>query len=67
MVFGFVKQSGGSIEVLKARKGGGATFRIYLPKADANALPSAYDDERPVLGGHETILCVEDDPDVRKP
>jgi PAS domain S-box-containing protein len=65
MVFGFLKQSGGSIEVLN-EDGSGATFRIYLPKADANVLPSAYDDGRPVLGGHETILCVEDDPDVRK-
>jgi CheY-like chemotaxis protein len=65
MVFGFLKQSGGSIEVLNG-EGSGATFRIYLPKADANVLPSAYDDGRPVLGGHETILCVEDDPDVRK-
>jgi len=65
MVFGFVKQSGGSIEV-SGEEGQGATFRIYLPKADARALPSADDDERPVVGGHENILCVEDDREVRQ-
>jgi PAS domain S-box-containing protein len=65
MVFGFLKQSGGSIEVL-GEEGRGATFRIYLPKADASAIPFAEGDERPVLGGHETILCVEDDREVRE-
>ncbi len=65
MVFGFVKQSGGSIEVC-GEEGCGATFRIYLPKADAYASRAADDDERPVLGGSETILCVEDDSEVRK-
>jgi PAS domain S-box-containing protein len=65
MVFGFLKQSGGSIEVL-GEEGCGATFRVYLPKADASAIPFAEGDERPVLGGHETILCVEDDREVRE-
>jgi len=65
MVFGFLKQSGGSIEVL-GEEGCGATFRIYLPKADASAIPFVEDDERPVLGGNETVLCVEDDREVRE-
>jgi CheY-like chemotaxis protein len=65
MVFGFVKQSGGSIEI-DSEEGRGAIFRIYLPKADASALPVTDGDERPVIGGHETILCVEDDFEVRK-
>jgi PAS domain S-box-containing protein len=65
MVFGFLKQSGGSIEVL-GEEGCGATFRIYLPKADASAIPFVEGDERPVLGGRETILCVEDDREVRE-
>jgi PAS domain S-box-containing protein len=65
MVFGFAKQSGGSIEVC-GEEGCGATFRIYLPKADAYALRAIDEDERPVLGGNETILCVEDDPEVRE-
>lgn len=65
MVFGFVKQSGGSIEVA-GEAGEGATFRIYLPKADASALPFIGTDQHPAVGGHETILCVEDDRDVRQ-
>jgi PAS domain S-box-containing protein len=65
MVFGFVKQSGGSIEI-GGEEGRGAVFRIYLPKADASALPLSDGDERPVIGGHETILCVEDDLEVRQ-
>ncbi len=65
MVFGFVKQSGGSIEVA-GEEGRGATFRIYLPKASATTLPYADGDDRPVIGGCETILCVEDDREVRQ-
>src|SRR5207247_8059269 len=64
MVFGFVKQSGGSIEV-GGEEGHGAIFRIYLPKADASTLAFAGGDERPMVGGHETILCVEGDHGVR--
>ena len=65
MVFGFLKQSGGSIEV-RGEEGQGATFRVYLPKADASAYPFVDGEERPVIGGHETILCVEDDREVRQ-
>jgi PAS domain S-box-containing protein len=65
MVFGFVKQSGGSIEI-GGTEGRGANFRIYLPKASASTRPFADGDERPVIGGRETILCVEDDCEVRQ-
>jgi PAS domain S-box-containing protein len=65
MVFGFVKQSGGGIKV-KSEEGRGTVFTIYLPKAETSALrPTGYDD-RKVVGGTETILCVEDDRDVRQ-
>ena len=64
MVFGFVKQSGGGIKV-KSEEGRGTTFTIYLPKAETSVLrPTGYD-ERKIVGGTETILCVEDDRDVR--
>jgi PAS domain S-box-containing protein len=66
MVFGFAKQSGGNILVF-SEEGKGATFRIYLPKADTDAAPSPaapVSDEEP-RGGTETILCVEDDDFVR--
>jgi len=64
MVFGFVKQSGGNIDV-NSEEGHGTTFKIYLPKADieASQLPSA--DDLQSEGGTETILCVEDDANVR--
>ncbi|HEX9214222.1 MAG TPA: ATP-binding protein [Bradyrhizobium sp.] len=65
MVFGFVKQSGGGIKVSSA-EGRGTTFTIYLPKAETSTLrPTGYD-ERKVVGGTETILCVEDHHDVRQ-
>jgi PAS domain S-box-containing protein len=70
MVFGFAKQSGGSV-VVDGEEGKGACFRIYLPKADVevsdavpagDASPSA---DAQLRGGSETILCVEDDDVVR--
>jgi CheY-like chemotaxis protein len=64
MVFGFVKQSGGSVEVRSA-EGCGTTFRIYLPKADMSALQPPAKDDLAVRGGNETILCVEDDRKIR--
>ncbi|WP_298242539.1 ATP-binding protein [uncultured Bradyrhizobium sp.] len=65
MVFGFVKQSGGGIKVA-SEEGSGTIFTIYLPKAEASALrPTGYDD-RKIIGGKETVLCVEDDHDVRQ-
>ncbi len=64
MVFGFVKQSGGGIEV-RSEQGRGTTFRIYLPKADGITQRAAEEDDLPVRGGDETILCVEDDPTIR--
>lgn len=64
MVFGFVKQSGGGIKVV-SEEGRGTVFTIYLPKAEVSTLrPTGYDD-RKIVGGKETILCVEDDRDVR--
>ncbi len=64
MVFGFAKQSGGSVEVRSA-EGCGTTFKIYLPKADMSALQPQAHDDLPVRGGNETILCVDDDPKIR--
>jgi PAS domain S-box-containing protein len=70
MVFGFAKQSGGSV-VVDGEEGKGACFRIYLPKADAepsDALPASEalpPEDNELRGGSETILCVEDDDVVR--
>jgi PAS domain S-box-containing protein len=65
MVYGFVKQSGGHINVY-SEEGHGTTIKVYLPRASA---PAEQMDEpataAPIQGGSETILVVEDDALVR--
>ncbi|HXH07400.1 MAG TPA: PAS domain S-box protein [Vicinamibacterales bacterium] len=64
-VYGIVKQSGGWIWVDSA-PGRGTTFEIYLPSIDAPVeAADAEGDLRPVAGGRETVLLVEDDAAVR--
>jgi PAS domain S-box-containing protein len=64
MVFGFAKQSGGTIEV-RSEVGRGATFRIVLPRANSEPLQIFRPADAEMRGGSETILCVEDDNEVR--
>ncbi|MCB0323411.1 MAG: PAS domain S-box protein [Bdellovibrionales bacterium] len=66
MVYGFVTQSGGDIEV-ESEVGRGTAIRLYLPAAHSERLMPEQ-----VSGAHvfpeargETILVVEDDADVR--
>jgi CheY-like chemotaxis protein len=64
-VYGIITQSEGAIRV-ESEVGRGATFRIYLPRVEAalalHAPPAEHRDERT---GSETILLVEDEPQVR--
>ncbi len=64
MVYGFVKQSGGGIEIA-SKPGRGSTVRMFLPRArggPAAMLPQVEHGR----GRGETILVVEDRPEVRK-
>lgn len=66
MVFGFIKQSNGHINVY-SEVGKGACFRIYLPRAsgtDANAAAPVAQ-ERPRTG-NESVLIVEDNEKLRR-
>jgi CheY-like chemotaxis protein/two-component sensor histidine kinase len=63
MVYGFVKQSGGHIQVY-SEEGYGTTFKIYLPRADARPEHDTAPSDLEIKGGMETILIVEDDPMV---
>jgi PAS domain S-box-containing protein len=65
MVYGFVKQSGGHVTVY-SEEGEGTTIKLYLPRSTETAAEKKEPvmDEVPVAQG-ETVLVVEDDPDLR--
>ncbi|NKM88027.1 MULTISPECIES: hybrid sensor histidine kinase/response regulator [Rhizobium] len=69
MVYGFVKQSGGHLQIY-SEVGRGTTIRIYLPALDAvRADPfvqQAGPTESPLPKGTELVLVVEDDARVRR-
>ena len=67
MVYGFAKQSGGHVKIY-SEVGVGTTVRLYLPRAHqeevvAEPLPASSPMPR---SRNETVLVVEDNPDVRK-
>jgi CheY-like chemotaxis protein len=65
MVYGFVKQSSGHINVY-SEEGHGTTVKLYLPRATAAEEISEATDASLIEGGIETILVVEDDALVRR-
>jgi CheY-like chemotaxis protein len=68
MVFGFMQQSGGHINVY-SETGVGTTFRLYLPRVaglSADEGDGLLQRVSPERGGHETILAVEDNAGLRR-
>src|SRR2546423_1443060 len=64
-VYGIVKQSGGYIWVY-SEAGHGTTVKIYLPRVPGVAeAPVPASEPKPVRGGDETVLLVEDATPVR--
>ena len=64
MVYGIVKQSGGSIRVY-SEPGEGTTFKIYLPRVEAEALSKPKSPSRAGRGGGELVMVVEDEDSLR--
>ncbi|MDB5916993.1 MAG: domain S-box [Massilia sp.] len=65
MVYGFVTQSGGHLTIDSAA-GAGTTVSVYLPRTLAAPDATLVLAPPEVVGGSETILVVEDDPQVRE-
>ncbi len=64
-VYGFARRSGGSVTI-DSEVGRGTTVTLYLPRSHAPvAPPLPRDDKRYVALDRQTILVVEDNPDVR--
>ncbi len=65
MVYGFVKQSGGHVTIY-SEEGKGTTVKLYLPRSDkADERVGGPDQEDVPQAQGETVMVVEDDPDVR--
>lgn len=70
MVYGFVEQSGGHVRI-RSQLGSGTTVELYLPRyvskgkerMTGSTVGAVIDESR--LRGRESILLVEDDPDIR--
>ena len=67
MVFGFVKQSSGHVNIY-SESGQGTTVRLYLPRATGGAVPIRQRMATPIAlpRGSATVLVVEDEPAVRE-
>jgi len=66
MVYSFVKQSGGHIDI-SSEKGKGTTFRLYIPRTESVVEEGTeIMDARPIEKLVRKILLVEDDPAVRR-
>lgn len=71
MVYGFVKQSGGHVQ-LYSEAGQGTSVRLFLPAVTASGSPAHLrgraepGEDDGIIGGDEVVLVVEDDVRVRR-
>jgi CheY-like chemotaxis protein len=66
MIYGFVRQSGGYLKI-NSEVGIGTTVRICLPRATGEDDPATREVPHTSLPtGHETILVVDDSPEMRQ-
>jgi CheY-like chemotaxis protein len=64
MVYGFIKQSGGSVTI-RSDVGRGTAITMYLPESLEGEVPATdHAEESPSEGQGETILVVEDEPEL---
>ena len=63
MVYGFVKQSGGTVRIY-SEEGVGTTLRLYFPADDSQVIHSPVKERTNERNGTERVLVVEDRPDV---
>ena len=67
MVYGFAKQSGGHVTI-HSHEGEGTTIKLYLPRSDKDREEERLGqaDQTDILEARgETVMVVEDDPEVR--
>ena len=63
-MFGFTRQSGGTVSIDTA-VGLGTSINLYFPRREPQSVPEARAAAQPAAtGGSETILVVEDEPEV---
>ncbi len=65
MAYGFARQNEGLIR-LESQEGEGVRVQLLLPRALGAVVPVQKELKGSVQGGNETILVVEDEPDIRQ-
>jgi PAS domain S-box-containing protein len=63
MVYGFVSQSGGFMQI-ESQPGQGTTVSLFFPRVPAGCAAAEVDVRPQTTGGTETLLVVDDEPDV---
>jgi PAS domain S-box-containing protein len=64
MVQGFIAQSGGALRI-QSRPNKGTTIALYLPRSAEKIDAIEEIASKPAVHGHEAVLLIDDDPDLR--